>query len=808
MTAHTLHKYSVLTTERATVRRMWLVVAMSLGVGAIIMIAQHVALVRNRDSRLRSERARGHALKLVRATNRYITQLRDHCIVALEGDDLEAIDAPITEEVDIDRMIEESPRILASLSPNSQDVVAVLREMVPPLTRLRDLHRTIRDFGRQWCMTRAAMNDRHQQVIDEIETMRGWVAQSQGKARLARTVEHREWLMKGLAPYDPRAKDLLTGVDPAMWFSDLNAGLGDLLLLCERIRAASNLDSLNDLKNNLMGPTLARIRRQVQIASGTILDQDFSAAHMDELEQALVGRSYGEEDPASPSLCTLATRQATLTGKAWLLRLTLTRAMDDMRLAQSRLTDAADRFAAILSRQSEAFASKAEGVLLWIFAISASIFVALTTRIVHNIRGQVRLIEQAKVDLENALAAADAANRAKSEFLANMSHEIRTPMSAILGYAELMLDPTQTAEDRLDGIQVIRRNGEHLLSIINDILDLSRIEAGRMVLEMIDTDPVQIVEGVISLMQVRAVGKKLTLLNDLKFPLPRTIRTDPTRLRQILMNLVGNAIKFTDSGTVTLRTSFETGTDPRMRFDVQDTGIGMGDDVLTRLFQPFSQADASTTRRFGGTGLGLAICKRLAVMLGGDVTVVSKPGKGSTFTLFIATGPVDSAAMRRHPSDNRSPSVSLSTTETAIRLGGRILLAEDGPDNQRLISHFLRSAGAEVVIVDNGRSAVDQAITAMGQGRPFDLILMDMQMPVMDGYTASSLLRQEGYRGPIVALTAHAMSGDRETCLQAGCSDYLSKPIDRQKLLEMCARFAPPRRVDQEAPAACTAGIR
>jgi PAS domain S-box-containing protein len=412
---------------------------------------------------------------------------------------------------------------------------------------------------------------------------------------------------------------------------------------------------------------------------------------------------------------------------------------------------------------------------------------------VRDITGRVRAAEE----LEAARDVAEAANRAKSELLANMSHEIRTPMTAILGYADLLLDMHQSPSDRLNCVQTIQRNGEHLLRVINDILDISKIEAGKMAVEQIECSAAQIVEDVFSLMHVRAHSKGVTLGVDYRFPIPRAVRTDPVRLRQILMNLVGNAIKFTDEGGVMLRVRLDRSPPARLVFEVADTGIGLTADQIARLFSPFTQADSSMARRYGGTGLGLTISKRLAALLGGDITVASAPGRGSTFTVTIDPGGIDAAEMIDSRdglgSSSAAPAESSqagarkagaggthdASRSDAIDLTGvKILFAEDGPDNQRLIAHHLRKAGAAVEIVENGADAVERALKGA-----FDVVLMDMQMPVLDGYGAVHLLRRRGYTGPVVALTAHAMAGDRDKCVAAGCDDYVTKPIDRAALL-------------------------
>lgn len=398
-----------------------------------------------------------------------------------------------------------------------------------------------------------------------------------------------------------------------------------------------------------------------------------------------------------------------------------------------------------------------------------------------SLQRMARQLDQARKD-------AEAAGRAKSEFLANMSHEIRTPMTAILGFADNLLDTTLSSTDRHHAIYTIRRNGEFLLEIINDILDFSKIEAGRLDVERIRSSPIQLVADVQALLMDRAREKGLTFEVEYEGSIPESIEVDPTRLRQILINLVGNAIKFTQDGSIRLicRFIFDED-DPQMQFDVIDTGVGMTEEQMNRLFQPFVQADTSTTRRFGGTGLGLAISRRLAEMLGGNITIVhTHPGVGTQFRATISTGSLSNVRMLTNPKAEFS--VHEKTEDPAdseIKLDCRVLLAEDGPDNQRLIQHILKKAGGDIVVVENGRKAVDEALKAHDQGHTFDVILMDMQMPIMDGYEACALLRTKGYDGFIIALTAHAMTGAREKCIKAGCNDYLTKPIDRRKLVRM-----------------------
>jgi CheY-like chemotaxis protein/HPt (histidine-containing phosphotransfer) domain-containing protein len=365
----------------------------------------------------------------------------------------------------------------------------------------------------------------------------------------------------------------------------------------------------------------------------------------------------------------------------------------------------------------------------------------------------------------------------------------------VQGYAELLLDDDLSPADRRTHVKTIQRSGQHLMSILDNILDLSKIEAGKMSVEHVACSPSRVLHEVASLMQVRAAEKKLAFEVRFETAIPATIRSDPTRLRQILLNLTGNAVKFTGTGAVRVfaRCVAPSSDDPRLRIEVADTGVGLTPEQVDALFQPFTQADSSTTRRFGGTGLGLSICRRLAALLGGTITVDSRPGRGSSFTLELGTGPLDGVRMVERFQDSDAPAPP--RPEPSARIAGRVLLAEDGVDNQRLISMHLSRAGADVTLVDNGRAAVEAVLAA-----PFDLIFMDMQMPELDGYQATARLRSAGYRGPIVALTAHAMSTDRDKCLAAGCTDFLTKPASRADLVAMAARHLGHARPPSEAP--------
>lgn len=417
----------------------------------------------------------------------------------------------------------------------------------------------------------------------------------------------------------------------------------------------------------------------------------------------------------------------------------------------------------------------------------------------NRLQSYTEALQEANRCLEEYSFAAQAATVAKSEFLARMSHEIRTPMTAILGFAELLRtegDLSKAPPARIEAIDTLLRNGNYLLRLINDILDLSKIEAGHMDIERVPVSPEQMVNDLWKLLEIRARAKSVPFAIEYRSEIPETIESDPTRLRQILINLVGNAIKFTDEGEVRLEVRMAEGTEtePQMEFAVVDTGSGISPEEQQRIFEPFAQARQNSARGHEGTGLGLAISRQLAIAMGGSLTVESQPGHGSRFSLRIGAGTLDGIRFFRpshQPGAEPIATPPLAQEDKAeIRLSASVLLAEDGPDNRRLICRMLQKAGAEITAVENGEEAVAAAWSATENGTPYDVVLMDMQMPVMDGYEATRQLRSRGYRGPIVALTAHAMNADRQRCLEAGCNDYATKPIDRASLLTLIARHA------------------
>ena len=374
-------------------------------------------------------------------------------------------------------------------------------------------------------------------------------------------------------------------------------------------------------------------------------------------------------------------------------------------------------------------------------------------------------------DLQIAYDRADNASKVKSQFLANMSHEIRTPLTAVLGYADALydskLDDTQRSQ-----LETIITSGSHLREIINDILDLSKIEAGKLDLEKTIVSPLDILSNIASIFSHQIKNKGLDCIIKFSYPIPKTITTDAMRTRQILLNLMSNSMKFTTQGCITIKTGFDQ-TKKLLNIKVSDTGIGMSQEEMNRIFKPFTQADASTTRKYGGTGLGLTLSSQLAKMLGGELIVESKKNKGSCFTLTIATGEVEELI---YDGARLNIENHIDTEANRKKFSARVLLAEDTPALQDLIMLHLKKMGIDATLAENGKQAMELAIA-----NDYDLILMDMQMPVMSGIDAVKNLRAHGYSKPIIAMTANAMRGDQELYMQIGCNDYVAKPIDKQR---------------------------
>ncbi|MFI5314738.1 MAG: response regulator [Myxococcota bacterium] len=423
--------------------------------------------------------------------------------------------------------------------------------------------------------------------------------------------------------------------------------------------------------------------------------------------------------------------------------------------------------------------------LYWFCSISALATLIMLAGLVYERTKDValRTLESANAELARARDEAERASGAKSDFLAILTHEIRTPMTAILGFADVLRDDWSERgfpARQVDALARIQRSGRELLDTINDLLDLSKIEAGKLELERIAFSPAELVGELLEPLRARAAELGLELELELRPPLPGVVQSDPARLRQVVLHLLDNALAFTARGGVwvSLGVANEAGA-PCLDLRVRDTGFGIPAERLASIFQPGPRGEPSEKRANAGIGLGLAMCKRLTELLGGRIEVESELGRGSTFRVLVPIAGAEGATW------------SPDTASVVSELRARVLLVDDGPDNLRLISHLLGRAGSQVVTATDGRAALAAVEESERAQRPFDIVLMDMQMPEMDGYAATAELRRRGFGGPILALTAHAVPGTRESCLAAGCDDFATKPVNRRELLERIQRLCP-----------------
>ena len=657
------------------------------------------------------------------------------------------------------------------------------------------VHRGVMEWRAEQAQLSGAFHTAAEDCVARLESLKSLLGSIRGKARLARLKEVGKL---GSLPEDQAAvaaRELIGRVDTVAALVPLEREIHELLVLVERIRSAQSSEQVADLRSNSLAAAVQRAVLEGHRCETLIgADAGFDHTLVEQVADLLMTlpdlrAKVIDSNAKAPHLRSLA--EVAL------------RAMSDSRLALQRASESSRRLA---MNQVADDLSKVLHIAGSVTIASMLIMLALGHLVSRAIRRQALIVETKTAELqfqamaiEVARDEAQAADKAKSDFLANMSHEIRTPMNAILGFSDLLADRSLGEDERQSHVSTIRRNGAHLLNIIKDILDISKIEAGQMALEAGECNPVELIRDVEALMHERAAAKHLAIEVCFEAPVPSMVRTDPTRLRQVLVNLIGNAVKFTEQGKITVRVSSLAGAQEHtvLKVAVTDTGIGMNEEQMARLFRPFSQADSTMSRRFGGTGLGLSISQRLCQLMGGTIEVQSSPGQGSTFIATIDGGVLPASVMLTAAEQfEPAPAAPLPMVQPqsvivprASGCKGRILYAEDGPDNQRLISFYLKKAGFELEIANNGKEALEHVEQARARGELFDLILMDMQMPEMSGYEATAELRRQGWAGPIMSLTAHAMVGDQEKCAAAGCDHHMTKPVNREALVELCTKL-------------------
>jgi len=455
------------------------------------------------------------------------------------------------------------------------------------------------------------------------------------------------------------------------------------------------------------------------------------------------------------------------------------------RTAQAELLDIASELVAIQNRYANnavSTSAKEFDFTITLILISALFITFVSGYIAYAISKIVGKKNQELLEKNQEL---EFATSCKNEFVANMSHEIRTPLTAIIGFSETMMLKDQTESERNDAVKTIIMSGNHLLQIVNDVLDLSKIEAHKIEYENINHNPFKLLDDIESVIKPQAIEKGLNFSVNIRFPMPKGICSDPLRIRQILLNLCSNALKFTGRGQIYINVSYDTET-KTIRYDVTDTGIGIPREKLDTIFTPFEQAESSTTRKFGGTGLGLTLSSKLAEGLGGTLTAASIEGDGSRFTFSLPLTNASSELVHNNSDIPQSIKKDISSS-LSQPVAGKILLAEDNTDNQKLITLYLSRMGLDVDIANNGLEALEKS-----KQQDYDLIFMDMRMPEMDGVTATSKIREHDNDTPIIALTANAMKSDQDQFYSAGCNGFLSKPIDITMLSNEISKFLTP----------------
>ncbi|MCB9849641.1 MAG: response regulator [Phycisphaerales bacterium] len=787
-------------------RLVWILAAVGLSAGAIMLGMEHRALTKITEYRNHTQAALSKASESFQA----LRAEREVVVRGIEthfAEEHRDVSASIRKPDSLVPLMARCKADLSELSAYEGETNGAVANMEQAIAALLGIHTRLVQWECDYIALSAQVLQASKRVDQELAELKSEAHKLEGRKRLQEAMSLKRFHNSAEDEQAEIAISFVKEQEATLGASTLVLELSDLALQVERLRSEEHVDHLVSLKDNEMRQTLRRLRdAAARVDTAGVVDLTLM---VDNAQDAIFGDG-SRDDPDHQTLMVGVGGLYQHYRKQLLLQSTSAALQKSVIACVENFTEAEHGLGSMLGNAIVHDANRAQHIMraAWRDALLAGVLVAvaflvLTWKIAGlgeaaeaQLNAKNHALEATMEQLQIATHDAEAASRSKSDFLANMSHEIRTPMTAILGFTDVLrstADDQISVAQRKDAIETIERNGTYLLQIINDILDISKIEAGKLDVQNIRTPLVPVIAEICSLMKVRADLKNLPFSLAYTESIPECIHTDPIRLKQILVNLIGNAVKFTESGSVKLVVGFDSSdAESKIHFDVIDTGPGMTRAQLDKLFKPFTQVDTSATRSFGGTGLGLAISRRLAMMLGGSLTVASEPGKGSRFRITVSTGPLDGIRMLDNPLEATSIKAEPAPAkkDTVLQLNCRILLAEDGVDNQRLIAHVLRKAGADVTVVENGKLAVEAALGSAedypGDSAllPFDVILMDMQMPVMDGYQATQVLRERGYTGPIIALTAHAMIGDRERCIEAGCSDYDTKPIDRIGLIK------------------------
>ncbi|MBW2267502.1 MAG: response regulator [Deltaproteobacteria bacterium] len=768
------------TTASTAARQVWILAGLGLAGGALFLAVFGWVLTSAQRGREEIDRVQAHLTSLVSTMESNLAGVSAELTAHLSADPV--VEPEVDLLVELERVVRESRE--GARDPQIDEPLSRLEQ---ELTGLQSLRERCSAWAGDIESAEVELDQARATSDAALHRIRASLASNEGRQRLRRVVSIRKYKKSRGAEAKVLADEIIGGIEKTASMTVINNELADLVLLSEKL-AVGDADQLSDLKDNRFTSALSRLRRELNKISSGEGELPIDPASIENLEVALFGEGFSNDVahqtivPGEGGLFQAAVHRAELHSQRIALQHESDATFASLSSVEARLRGAAGRLSRELSDRAQDQLLAAWRNLLVVSPLIAIAFSILAVRIARVIRRQTGALAEVNVALEDASAAAQAANRAKSSFLANMSHELRTPMNAIIGYSEMLIEDAEDEgnEEAVGDLQKIHAAGKHLLSLINDVLDLSKIEAGKMDLYLETFDVGTMIDEVAATIDalIKKNGNELVLEIE---PSIGNIRADLTKVRQGLFNLLSNAAKFTHEGTVTLAiTPEQVGGREGVRFAVSDTGIGISPERLGHIFEEFSQADESTTKNFGGTGLGLAITQRFCQLMGGDVLVESTVGEGSTFSILLP--------VRVEFGDSETEGASSGAEKPSIASANdgeqTVLVIDDEATARDLLGRTLEGAGFRVVSATDGQEAVELARTLQPAA-----ITLDVIMPGMDGWAVLRELKTDPKTRdiPVVMVT---MTDDRNMGYTLGATDFLTKPIERNQLVGLLARYS------------------